>query len=66
MKSIKIYPSQAAAALGTTERTARENLNKIKKHLGKKRHQIITVDEFCAYYGIGDSDSAREQINKLL
>lgn len=66
METIKIFPSQAALLLGVTERTARANLNKIKQYLGKKKYQIITLDEFCAYYGIDDSDRAREEINKLL
>jgi hypothetical protein len=47
-----IYPKDVAAITGKNYRTSWILLVKIKKHFGKEAHQVVTVDEFCAFMGI--------------
>lgn len=32
--------------------TANRYIKQVREHLKKEKHQIITVEEFCVYYGI--------------
>lgn len=47
-----IYPKDIQCITGKSERYGRMMLQKIREHLKKEEHQLITVDEFCAYAGL--------------
>jgi hypothetical protein len=46
---------------GKSERTARKMMNDIRKKLGKEKHQMISLSEFCEYIGLSE-----EEVLKLL
>ncbi|MBC7884142.1 MAG: hypothetical protein H7X99_01605 [Saprospiraceae bacterium] len=54
-----IYPKDIAMITGKSIKSAWMLNNKIKKHLGKVRHQILTVGEFCEYMGIPEEEVLR-------
>jgi hypothetical protein len=56
-----IYPRDVQNITGRCENAARALLNKIRKELGKKPWQCVTVDEFCKYLGI-EEEIVREFI----
>ncbi|WP_234110714.1 hypothetical protein [Chryseobacterium sp. R2A-55] len=47
-----IYPKDIQLITGKSERYSRELIHKIKKHLNKPEHQVLTFQEFCTYMGI--------------
>jgi GTP-sensing pleiotropic transcriptional regulator CodY len=49
---IIIYPKDIQRITGKSERYGRLLLKRIKDHFKKEDHQLVTVDEFCAYTGI--------------
>jgi hypothetical protein len=49
---IIIYPKDIQRITGKSERYARYMMQKIRVHLGKEKHQLITIQEFCTYSGI--------------
>ena len=49
---IIIYPKDIALITGKSNRYARLLINKIKIHLDKQAHQMITIDEFADYIGV--------------
>ncbi|MGX1022878.1 hypothetical protein [Psychroflexus sp. MBR-150] len=51
-KRICIYPKDIAIITGKTERYGRSLLNRIRKHLNKQPHQVVSVSEFCDYMGL--------------
>lgn len=53
-KNIKVcvYPSDVERITGKTYRQARLYLIKIKKHLEKEDHQLVSIGEFCSYTGL--------------
>ena len=55
MNLIYVYPVQAKdimKLLGCSMSTAYRKLTKLKKEKGKKSYGVITLDEFCEFYGI--------------
>lgn len=56
MIRICITTSDVALITGKTSRQARNIINDIKDHLGKAKHQVVTVKEFCHYMGIPEDD----------
>ncbi len=58
MKRICITTSDVALITGKTSRQARNIINDIKDYLGKSKHQVVTVKEFCQYMGIPEEDIA--------
>jgi hypothetical protein len=52
IRRLVIYPKDVESILGYQYPSACNFLRKMKKKLGKPRHQFITVSEFCAYTGI--------------
>lgn len=52
MKRIVIYTKDIMIITGKSERYSRIILNKIRKQLNKKEHQLITFKEFSDYIGI--------------
>ena len=49
---ICMYPKDVQRVLGKEYAQARLYLLKIKKHLNKEPHQLISIEEFCDYTGL--------------
>jgi hypothetical protein len=49
---IIIYPKDIQRITGKSERYGRLLLKRIKDHLKKDDHQLVTIEEFCSYTGI--------------
>lgn len=49
---IVIYSRDVENITGMRPRTARLLLQKIRKIFGKKKHQVVTIYEFCNYLGM--------------
>ncbi|RYE50361.1 MAG: hypothetical protein EOP48_19910 [Sphingobacteriales bacterium] len=47
-----IYTSDVQRITGKTYRQSRLILVRIKKHLNKQDHHLISVTEFCSYTGL--------------
>ena len=47
-----IYPKDIALITGKSYRSSWHLLKRIRIHLGKEPHQVVTVYEFCEYMGI--------------
>jgi hypothetical protein len=60
MKTVRtrlcIYPKDIQRITGKSESYGRLLLKKIKLHLRKEEHQVITIDEFCHYMGLKKQD----------
>lgn len=54
LKRIVIYPKDIMIITGKSERYSRYLIQRIKKHLGKEGHQVVTVREFCDYMGLDE------------
>ncbi len=57
MERLCIYPKDIMRVTGRSERYGRNLIQKIKEAIGKQKHQLITVDDFCRYTGL-----EREQV----
>ena len=66
MSCVKVNSSHVSDLMGITVRSGREILTKIKLHFNREKHQIVTVDMFCEYFGIEANDSARAQLEKIM
>ncbi|MDN3676278.1 hypothetical protein QWY90_03020 [Flavobacterium paronense] len=51
MNRICIYAKDIQQITGKSERQAREIIKKIRANSAKPKHQPITVDDFCDYFG---------------
>lgn len=51
MKAV-IYPKDIMRITGKSERHSRDLLKKIKVHLGKEKHQYVSLQDFCKYMGL--------------
>lgn len=47
-----MYPKDVQRVMDKTYTQARLYLIKIKKHLNKENHQLISIKEFCDYTGL--------------
>ena len=56
MKKVIITSADVQNGIGIGERQARNIIAKIRARLNKEKHQIITVQEFCDYYGVKYDD----------
>lgn len=56
---ICIYPKDVQRIMGKEYEQARLYLVKIKKHLNKEPHQLISIEEFCEYTGLKSEDVLR-------
>jgi hypothetical protein len=56
MGQLCIYPQEAARLLNISERQAQRIFKAIRKELNKKKHQVITLKEFCDYKGLDIGD----------
>jgi hypothetical protein len=52
MQRLCIYPKDIQLVTGKSERYGRYLIKRIKEHLKKEPHQVVTVDEFAAYLGL--------------
>jgi hypothetical protein len=53
---VVIYPKDVAAITGKNYRSSWILLSRIKSHLQKESHQVVTVQEFCEYLGLKVDD----------
>ncbi len=51
-----IYPKDIMRLTGKGERYARSTYKKIKDYYKKESHQLLTLSEFCLYFGISRQD----------
>jgi hypothetical protein len=56
MKKVIITTGDIQNVIGIGERQARNIICKIRDYYNKERHQLITVKEFCDYYGVKYDD----------
>lgn len=56
MKRVVIYPKDIMIITGKSERYSRYLIQRIKKHLGKDDHQVISISEFCLYLGLDTTE----------
>ena len=61
LNRICIYPKDIMLLTGRSERYARTLLRKIKTKLKKEEHQLLTITELSAYFGI-----SQEEICKII
>lgn len=61
MKRVVIYPKDIMIITGKSERYSRYLIQRIKTHLGKADHQVVSVSEFCEYMGL-DQDEIQSNI----
>jgi hypothetical protein len=52
MKRVVIYPKDIMIITGKSERYSRYLIQRIKKHLNKEDHQLVSITEFCVYMGL--------------
>ena len=52
MRRVVIYPKDIMIITGKSERYSRYLIQRIKKHLNKEDHQIVSITEFCEYMGL--------------
>jgi len=45
---------------GRSDRYGRKLIKKIKEHLKKQQHQVVTVDKFCRYMGLQPESVAKQ------
>lgn len=58
MKRVCIYPKDLCGPLGIGERQAQRKIREVRKALDKKKHQYLTINEFCEYMGIPRAEFA--------
>lgn len=56
MKKVIITTGDIQNIIGIGERQARNIISKIRDYYEKEKHQLITVKEFCDYYGVKYDD----------
>ncbi len=54
MKRVVIYPKDIMIITGKSERYSRYLIQRIKQHLKKKDHQVVSINEFCEYMGLDE------------
>ena len=52
MNRVVIYPQDIALITGRSDRYGRMIIKRIKEHLGKEHHQLVTIKEYSEYMGI--------------
>jgi ABC-type cobalamin/Fe3+-siderophores transport system ATPase subunit len=66
MKRVRVLPIDIRNVLGVSDRSARQTYNDMKVFYKKQKHQIILLDEMCAYLDIKNPetiDEIRKQMN---
>lgn len=52
MQRLCIYPKDIMIITGRSDKYGRNLIKKIKQHLNKQEHQVVSVEEFCQYMGL--------------
>jgi ribose 5-phosphate isomerase RpiB len=52
MQRLCIYPKDIMIITGRSDKYGRTLIKKIKEHLNKQQHQVVSVEEFCQYMGL--------------
>ena len=60
MNRLCIYPKDIQVITGRSDRYGRNLIKKIKEHLSKQQHQVVTVEEFCQYMGLQPETVAKQ------
>lgn len=60
MNRLCIYPKDIQIITGRSDRYGRNLIKKIKEHLKKQQHQVVTVEVFCQYMGLQQDTVARQ------
>lgn len=55
-KRVVIYSKDIEAITGKSGRSARKMIADIRRQLGKDKHQLISVAEFCTYTGLPEAE----------
>jgi hypothetical protein len=56
LKRVVIYSKDIELITGRSGRYARKIMAKMRKELGKEKHQLISLGEFCAYTGLPEHE----------
>ena len=56
MKQLCIYPKEVSIILNKSISSSQELIRTIKDVYGKKKHQVVTIREFCEYEGLPYED----------
>lgn len=56
LKRIVIYSKDIERVTGRSGRAARKMITRIRQHLGKDKHHLISVKEFCVYTGLPEAE----------
>lgn len=56
---IILYPKDIERLTGKSDRQARTTMARIRKRFGKEPRQPITIQEYCLYTGISESEVIR-------
>lgn len=57
---IVIYAKDIQRITGKSGRYSRNVIAVIRKRLGKQKHQLVSVSEFCAYIGLPEDEVLRQ------
>jgi len=57
---IVIYAKDIEIITGRSPRYARKVMSNVRKGLGKQRHQLVSVTEFCAYIGLPEHEVLKQ------
>lgn len=60
LKRVIIYSKDIEVITGRSGRYARKIMGRIRRHLGKQRHQLVSLGEFCAYMGLPEEEIVRQ------
>ncbi|MBT1686159.1 hypothetical protein [Dawidia soli] len=56
LKRAVIYSKDIELITGKSGRYARKIMARMRKKLGKEKHQLISLGEFCAYMGLPEGE----------
>jgi hypothetical protein len=56
IKRIIIYPKDVECITGQSGRSARKMMATIREKLGKEKHQLVSIREFCDYTGVPECE----------
>ena len=59
LKRVVIYAKDIEVITGRSARYARKIMTRIRRDLGKQRHQLISLSEFCAHTGLPIEEVSR-------
>ena len=52
MNRIIIYPCDIMKITGKSQSFARKEIQNLKKVLQKEKHQKVTIEEYCCFFGL--------------